>query len=142
MTLGNQTAKDYLNSTNWQEPSVGASPTGLPASLAREFRDRLDELSSLFSQGVRGPSRPAASSAADPPFHGFSPRPSLASRHLSPPRNGFALDSNEDRRAVSHDVVGGHSPVLAGSPSPPVVRLAILVFETFRCTPLRVLTLS
>ena len=53
-------------------PSLVASPGGLPAHLAREFRDRLAELSSLLSRGVGGSSRPAASSAADPPFHGFS----------------------------------------------------------------------
>ena len=84
-------------------------------------------------------SRPSVdSSAADSSFREFSPRPPPAARCLSL-RVGFDLDSEEDQRPASHGVALRCLPV---PPLLPVVRLAISVLRTLRCTPLQVLTPS
>ena len=111
----------------------GAYPGGFPASFTREIRDRMAELFSLISLGVKGP---AARSDADPLFRAFSPR------HLSQPRGNYVSDSDGDWRLASRDEFGVRSPVLAGSFSPPVVHLAIFLSRTLWYTLFRVLTPS
>ena len=113
--------------------SLGASHSGLPSSPAREVRACLDKLSSWLSQAGGDSSRRAAAGSTtitdSPP------------RHLSPCVE-FDLDSEEVRPFTPHGAVGVSLKCLPVPHPRRVVRLAILVLETLRCTPLLVLTPS